>query len=96
MKKNSIKKKDLIDTLASRNPDFAREDIDDVVNLVFEAMTDALTSKRRIEIRGFGNFSVHEQKEREFINPKTGNPTSCPSGLRVVFRAGKKLVKRDE
>ncbi len=92
MKKDSLKRKDIAKILAERNPDFPREDIEEMVTLIFQAMTDALARGCRIEIRGFGNFSVHTQKGREFINPKTGKPTRCEQSRRIVFRAGKNLV----
>ncbi len=93
MKKNSIKKKDLAKILSSKCPDFAAEDVEEIVSLVFESITDALRERRRVEIRGFGNFSVKPQKAREFINPKTGKLTKCPSNYRIVFKAGKKMIQ---
>jgi len=54
-------------------------------------MISALGEKRRIEIRGIGSFSLNRQKGREFVNPKTGLLTICPSSYRVVFKAGKDL-----
>ena len=93
MNKNSLKKKDLIRKLQDQNPELFREDVEEIVNLVFDAMTNALAEGRRIEVRGFGNFSVTPQKAREFVNPKTGKLTKCEPGKRVVFRAGKNLVK---
>ncbi len=92
MKKNSVKKRDLVKILSGKCPDFATEDVDDIVNLVFEAITDALRDRRRVEIRGFGNISVRRQKSREFINPKTGKLTRCPANYRIVFKAGKNLI----
>ncbi len=93
MSKDSIKKKDLVKHLHELNPDLFREDVEEIVNLIFEAMTQALAEGRRIEIRGFGNFTVSPQKEREFINPKTGKLTRCEPNLRIVFKAGKNLVE---
>ncbi len=95
--KQSLKKKDIAAILAAQNPEFPREDIEEMVSLIFSAMADALAQGSRIEIRGFGNFSVRPQKAREFINPKTGKLSTCDKSLRVVFRAGKNLieVKRD-
>ncbi len=93
MNRGSLKKKDLIRKLQYQNPELFREDVEEIVNLVFDAMTNALAEGRRIEVRGFGNFSVTPQKAREFVNPKTGKLTKCEPGKRVVFRAGKNLVK---
>ena len=93
MKNKSLKKKDLVRILSQKCPDFTTEDVEEIVNLVFEALTDALRNRRRIEIRGFGNFSIKQQKSREFINPKTGKFTKCPANYRIVFKAGKKMVE---
>ncbi len=96
MKRQSLKKKDIVKILSDRNRDFSKEDIEEIVDLIFNAMTEALKQERRIEIRGFGNFSVRIQKKREFINPKTGKLTTCDQSRRVVFRAGKNLIQIQE
>lgn len=68
-----------------------KKDLETVVDVAFDAMISALKEKRRIEIRGIGSFSLHSQKRREFVNPKTGLLTVCPSSYRVVFKTGKDL-----
>jgi len=93
MKKHSLKKKDIAEILSQQNPDFPREDIDEMVTLIFNSMTDALVQGGRIEIRGFGNFSVRWQKARQFINPKTGKLSVCDKSRRIVFRPGRNLVE---
>lgn len=68
-----------------------KKDLETVVDVVFDTMISALKEKRRIEIRGIGNFSLHSQKGRKFVNPKTGRLTTCPASYRVVFKTGKDL-----
>lgn len=87
----SILKSDLVVRLQQSFSQHMKKDLETVVDLVFDTMISALEEKRRIEIRGIGSFSLHSQKGRKFVNPKTGLLTECPSSYRVVFKAGKDL-----
>ncbi len=91
----SVLKKDLARMLQAEFPEYTLSDLEEVVELLFDEMTQALVEGRRIEIRGFGAFAVHSQKERRFINPKNGRETRCPRSYRVVFRPGSDLVEID-
>jgi integration host factor subunit beta len=84
-------KKELADRLQKKFPDYLKEDIREVVDIVFEKMAASLEKGRRIEIRGFGSFALHDQKEKLFTNPKTGKTITCPANKRIVFRAGSDL-----
>jgi len=86
-------KADLVRRLKAEFPDYTNADLKDVVDLVFEQMCQSLCNCQRIEIRGFGSFTVHGQKERRFINPRNGKVTCCPERYRIVFRPGKKLKR---
>jgi len=87
----SILKGDLVVRLQRGFPQHLKKDLETVVDVVFDAMISALEEKRRIETRGIGSFSLHRQKGREFVNPKTGLLTICPSSYRIVFKASKRL-----
>ncbi|MCD6199327.1 MAG: integration host factor subunit beta [Deltaproteobacteria bacterium] len=87
----SILKGDLVVRLQQDFSQHMKKDLETVVDVVFDTMISALKEKRRIEIRGIGSFSLHRQKERKFVNPKTGLLTVCPSSYRVVFKTGKDL-----
>jgi len=87
----SVLKGDLVVRLQQGFSQHLKKDLETVVDVVFDAMISALKEKRRIEIRGIGSFSLHRQKGREFVNPKTGLLTVCPSSFRVVFKTGKDL-----
>ena len=64
-----------------------------LVNLVFLEITHALTEGKRIELRGFGSFSVKSRLPRKARNPKTGDSIQVGSKLMPYFRAGKDLNK---
>jgi integration host factor subunit beta len=87
----SILKGDLVVQLQQGFSQHLKKDLETIVDVVFDAMISALKEKRRIEIRGIGSLSLHRQKGREFVNPKTGLLTVCPSSYRIVFKAGKDL-----
>jgi integration host factor subunit beta len=87
----SILKGDLVARLQQGFPQHLKKDLETVIDVVFDVMTSALKEKRRIEIRGIGSFSLHRQKGREFVNPKTGSLTKCPLNYRIVFKTSKDL-----
>ncbi len=86
-------KADLLKRLKAEFPEYTNVDLQEVLDVVFDHMCQSLCRGRRIEIRGFGSFAVHTQKEREFINPRNGKVTCCPERCRIVFRPGKNLKK---
>ncbi len=87
--------RDIAEYLYERNPDHLKSDLREVVDIVFETIASALKEGRRVEFRGFGNFSVRVQKGRLFKNPKTRETVQCLPSRRVVFRPGKGLVGAD-
>ncbi|OAG28313.1 Ppx/GppA phosphatase family protein [Thermodesulfatator autotrophicus] len=89
-----MNKNDLIDKLWQEFPEFKRKDLEFIVNLLFERLTQALKEEERIEIRGFGRFVVKKQKERFFKNPKTGEEQIIPARKRIIFKVGKDLKER--
>ncbi|OWT65806.1 integration host factor subunit beta [Candidimonas nitroreducens] len=87
-------KSELIAILASRYPQLAARDTDYAVKTVLEAMTQALASGQRIEIRGFGSFSLSERSPRVGRNPKSGEKVLVPGKQVPHFKAGKELRER--
>ena len=65
-------KSELIARLAAQNPSLYHRDIERLVNTVFETITEALISGDRVELRGFGAFSLRERGSRIGRNPRTG------------------------
>jgi integration host factor subunit beta len=87
-------KRDLIDEVVKLFPRFSRRDAEVIVNEVFESLTQALVRGERIEIRGFGSFSLHFRPPRQGRNPKTGEAVAL-SGKHVPhFKPGKDLRER--
>ncbi len=87
-------KKDLVNELWLKFPDFRKKDLEMIVDLLFERMAEVLREGRRIEIRGFGRFLVKEQKGRLFRNPKTAEVRKLPPRRRIIFKPGKDLKER--
>jgi integration host factor subunit beta len=66
----------------------------DVVQMMFDAIIDALASDGRIELRNFGVFEVKRRAPRKARNPKTGDRVSVPEKLVVTFKPGKEMEQR--
>jgi integration host factor subunit beta len=87
-------KSELIDLIARRQHQLPQKDIELAVNLILESLTEALLADERIEIRGFGSFTLHHRKPRIGRNPKTGESVSL-EGKRVPhFKPGKEMRDR--
>ncbi len=90
-------KSELIDTLAE-NRGISRRTAEEVVNVIFDGMQDALSEGGRIEIRGFGSFKVRKYKGYTGRNPKTGAEIQVRPKVLPVFKVSKQLrsmVNRD-
>jgi integration host factor beta subunit len=87
-------KKDLIDQVAGRFPQFAHKDAEIMVNAVFDSLVEAMVRAERIEIRGFGSFIVKKRRAREGRNPKTGALVSVAPKSVPFFKVGKELKLR--
>ena len=87
-------KSDLIKRLADANPHLTQRDIEKIVSTVFDEVTDALAKGDRVELRGFGAFSVREREARVGRNPRTGAEVSVPDKVVPYFKTGKELRER--
>ena len=87
-------KSELIAALAARYPQLAARDTDYAVKTVLDAMAQALASGQRIEIRGFGSFSLSRRSPRIGRNPKSGEQVLVPGKQVPHFKAGKELRER--
>lgn len=87
-------KSDLIDRLAERFPQLVAKDADCSVKMILDAMSDALVKGDRIEIRGFGSFSLNYRPPRVGRNPKSGDSVKVPEKWVPHFKAGKELRER--
>jgi integration host factor subunit beta len=87
-------KSELIEKLMSINTVLTRKDSELVVDIVFDSMRNALKTGEKVEIRGFGSFTVRERNPREARNPKNGEVVSIPSKKIPFFKTGKELRER--
>jgi integration host factor subunit beta len=89
-----VTKSELIAALAARYSQLTARDTDYAVKTVLDAMTQALAEGQRIEIRGFGSFSLSERAPRVGRNPKSGEQVMVPGKQVPHFKAGKELRER--
>ena len=87
-------KSELIEILARRQSHLKAEDVDLAVKSLLEMMGGALASGERIEIRGFGSFSLHYRPPRLGRNPKTGDSVALPGKHVPHFKPGKELREK--
>lgn len=87
-------KSELIDIITSRQQSLPPKDVELSVNHILDAMSDTLSNGGRIEIRGFGSFSLHYCPPRKAHNPKTGAIVATYAKYRPHFKAGKELRER--
>lgn len=84
-------KSELITALAESHPQLSAVDADIAVKTIIDAMVRSLAGGQRIEIRGFGSFSLSERAPRVGRNPKTGEQVLVPGKKVPHFKAGKQL-----
>ena len=87
-------KSELIQKLADENPHLYAKDVERVVNTVFAEIADALCSGDRVELRGFGAFSVKHREARTVRNPHTGEAVAIDEKWTPFFKAGKEMRER--
>ena len=87
-------KSELVAQLATRFPQLVLKDADFAVKTMLDAMSEALANGHRIEIRGFGSFSLHFRPPRTGRNPKTGDAVPLPGKHVPHFKPGKELRER--
>ncbi len=91
---NSMTKSELIARLAARYPQLVAKDADYAVKTILDAMAQSLSEGQRIEIRGFGSFSLSKRPPRIGRNPKSGEKVLVPEKRVPHFKAGKELRER--
>lgn len=87
-------KSELIDAIAERQPHLANRDVEVAVKTLLEHMSEVLANGGRIEVRGFGSFSLHHRPPRTGRNPRTGEPVELPAKYVPHFKPGKQLRER--
>ena len=90
----SINKRELIEIIANEQDQLPYKDIELSVKTIIESMIDSLTKGKRIEIRGFGSFSLRYRKSRIGRNPKSGESVNIDDRYVPHFKPGKDLKER--
>ncbi len=85
---------ELIDLIASQQTQLSTKDVELAVKLMIEHMAETLAVGERIEIRGFGSFSLHYREPRRGRNPKTGDAVDLGAKHVPHFKPGKELRDR--
>ena len=91
MTTEALNKSDLIERISLKNPHLAEPLVEEAVKIMIDQMIAALSSDNRIEIRGFGSFSLHYRAPRVGRNPKTGESVELGSKYVPHFKPGKEL-----
>jgi integration host factor subunit beta len=84
-------KRDLVEKTTANLNGYLKKDISKAVDIIIETMSESLDQGNRIEIRGFGSFSVRKRKERQTKNPKTGKIMNIPPRKTLHFAMSKSL-----
>ena len=87
-------KSGLISNLAAKMTHLPERTVANSVNLLLQLMSDALVNEQRIEVRGFGSFSLHYRAPRNAHNPKTGERVTTNAKYSPHFKPGKELRER--
>ena len=87
-------KSELIEKIAERYPHLFLRDVEKIVNAILEEISASLERGDRVELRGFGAFSVKERDPRDGRNPRTGEAVSVEEKRVPFFRTGKELRER--
>jgi len=84
----------LVQQLATRNPELNTQEVDKIVSLIFDAITDRLADGGRVELRGFGAFTTRARDGRTGRNPRTGISVAVPPKRVPHFKPGKEMRER--
>ena len=87
-------KSELIQHIAEMNPHLYHRDVERIVSTIFEEISDALARGDRVELRGFGAFSVKKRQSRIGRNPRTGAAVQVAEKFIPFFKTGKQLRER--
>lgn len=87
-------KSELTEKLAAENPHLTQRDVERLVGVIFDEITHAMTLGGRVELRGFGAFSVRNRPARAGRNPRTGDAVEVAAKMVPFFKSGKELRLR--
>jgi integration host factor subunit beta len=87
-------KSELIHKIANTNPHLYHRDVERIVKVVFDEIVEALSRGDRVELRGFGAFTVKHRAARQGRNPRTGRSVNVAEKFVPFFKTGKELRDR--
>jgi integration host factor subunit beta len=87
-------KSELVIKLTEQNPHLYQRDIEQIVNAILDTISDALAQGGRVELRGFGTFTVKKREARAGRNPRTGEAVVISERVVPAFRTGKEMRHR--
>jgi integration host factor subunit beta len=87
-------KSELIQKISEENPHLYQRDVERIVSTIFDEIIDAMASGNRVELRGFGAFSVKRRDARQGRNPRTGDAVMVEEKFVPFFKTGKLLRDR--
>ena len=90
----AIVKSNLLKQLSDSYPNFLKKDLEKFLDIILSEIKQALYKGERVELRGFGVWSIHIQKARISRNPKTGEKIETPQKKTIHFKMGKELFKK--
>ncbi|MXO48921.1 integration host factor subunit beta [Erythrobacter vulgaris] len=85
---------ELLAEIAEGNPELRAEEVEQVVDIFFEEISERLSEGGRVELRGFGAFSVRDRQARQGRNPRTGELVDVPAKRVPYFKPGKEIRER--
>ena len=87
-------KSELVQRLGEANPHLYQRDVENIVNAILDEIGDALSRGQRVELRGFGAFSIKHRPARQGRNPRTGASVDVEEKWVPFFKTGKELRER--
>jgi integration host factor subunit beta len=90
----SMIKSELVQRIAEHNPHLYQRDVENIVNAILDEIVAALARGDRVELRGFGAFTVKHRAARQGRNPRTGKSVSVAEKFVPFFKTGKELRDR--
>ena len=84
-------KSELVQKIAGQNTHLYQKDVENIVNEIFEKISQSLEQGQRVELRGFGAFAIKNRKARTGRNPRTGEQVQVEEKWVPTFKAGKEL-----
>ncbi len=86
-------KSELINYVTEQNPHLYHRDVERIITTIFDEISSALSRGDRVELRGFGAFSIKQRNARIGRNPRTGSTVNVPAKRVPYFKTGKQLRK---